>query len=53
VRPIPLAPNRVRRFYRGGAAIARLSGPLHAIRCLPPAQPLTAATGSGPLDAGS
>ncbi len=26
MRPIPLAPNRVRRFYRGGAAIARLRG---------------------------
>src|SRR6266536_1570426 len=32
MRPIPLAPNRVRRFYRGGAAIASLtgSGPLDA-----------------------
>lgn len=32
MRPVPLAPNRVRRFYRGGAAIASLtgSGPLDA-----------------------
>jgi mannose-6-phosphate isomerase len=29
VRPIPLAPNRVRRFYRGGAAIAKLRGIAH------------------------
>jgi mannose-6-phosphate isomerase len=29
VRPIPLAPNRVRRFYRGGAAIAKLRDITH------------------------
>jgi len=49
---MPVAPGDA-ALVPHGAGPARLSGPLPAIRRLPPAQPVTAATGSRPLDAGS